>query len=114
MENVPQEANNNNLIERVSVDKKIDAKMDNETSLLDQNNQKQQRRDQEIKEKKVLPKDVQERQMDGGIRAWLIVLSSFLCNGLIFGVINSFSLVYGELQKILEAHGVPEPSSKAG
>lgn len=55
-----------------------------------------------------------KRQMDGGMRAWLIVLSSFMCNGLIFGVINSYSLVYVELQKILEANGVQEASGKAG
>lgn len=54
------------------------------------------------------------RQMDGGLRAWLIVLSSFMCNGLIFGVINSYSLVYVELEKILESHGVQEASWKAG
>lgn len=56
----------------------------------------------------------QQRQMDGGLRAWLIVLSSFLCNGLIFGVINSFSLVYSELLKILEREGVEEANGKAG
>lgn len=54
------------------------------------------------------------RRMDGGLRAWLIVLSSFMCNGLIFGVINSYSLVYVELQKILEANGVQEAGGKAG
>lgn len=56
----------------------------------------------------------QQRQMDGGLRAWLIVLSSFMCNGLIFGVINSYSQVYVELQKILEANGVQEAGGKAG
>lgn len=55
-----------------------------------------------------------ERRMDGGYRAWLIVLSSFLCNGLIFGVINSYSLIYLRLQKTLEDNGDPDSSSKAG
>lgn len=56
----------------------------------------------------------QRRQMDGGFRAWLIVLSSFMCNGLIFGVINSYSLVYGKLEKILEENGVEGAGEKAG
>ena len=55
-----------------------------------------------------------KRQMDGGLRAWLIVFSSFLCNGLIFGVINSYSLVYVELQRILEDRGVVGASKGAG
>lgn len=54
------------------------------------------------------------KRMDGGTRAWLICLSSFLCNGIIFGVINSYSLVFVRLQKALEDAGDPESSSKAG
>lgn len=110
MENVPRE-NNNNTIDRVAVvdDKEIDLKMENETSLLDATRRRSLKEIGQEKKGKC-----PDRKMDGGIRGWLIVLSSFLCNGLIFGVINSFSLVYGELQRILESHGVADPSSKAG
>lgn len=51
---------------------------------------------------------------DGGIRAWSIMIASFLCNGVIFGLINSYSVIYVELQKRLNASGASDSSSKAG
>ena len=33
------------------------------------------------------------------LQAWLVVVSSFLCNGIIFGIINSFGTVFVELEK---------------
>lgn len=50
---------------------------------------------------------------DGGFRAYLIVLGSFLTNGLLFGVINSYSVIYTVLQKRLEIENVPNSESKA-
>lgn len=50
---------------------------------------------------------------DGGSRAWLVMIASFLCNGILFGVINTYSVIYVDLQKKLEADGVAEASSKA-
>jgi hypothetical protein len=50
---------------------------------------------------------------DGGTRAWLVMVASFLCNGILFGVINTYSVIYVDLQKKLEANGVAEASSKA-
>ncbi|KAJ9587793.1 hypothetical protein L9F63_018776, partial [Diploptera punctata] len=50
---------------------------------------------------------------DGGARAWFIMIASFLCNGILFGVINTYSVIYVDLQKKLEAAGVAEASSKA-
>jgi len=50
---------------------------------------------------------------DGGTRAWLVMVASFLCNGILFGVINTYSVIYVDLQKKLEANGVAESSSKA-
>nr|CAD7599667.1 unnamed protein product [Timema genevievae] len=50
---------------------------------------------------------------DGGARAWLVMLASFMCNGLLFGVINTYSVVYVNLHKKLEEEGVAEASSKA-
>lgn len=51
---------------------------------------------------------------DGGIRAWMIMLGSFLINGILFSVINTYSLIYVELLKRLEESGETEASSKAG
>ena len=51
---------------------------------------------------------------DGGLRAWMIMLGSFMINGILFSVINTYSLIYIELQKKLEEAGETEASSKAG
>lgn len=51
---------------------------------------------------------------DGGTRAWLVMIASFFCNGVLFGVINTYSVIYVELQKKLEEQGVLDASSKAG
>ncbi|XP_021937048.1 monocarboxylate transporter 10 isoform X2 [Zootermopsis nevadensis] len=50
---------------------------------------------------------------DGGTRAWLVMIASFLCNGILFGVINTYSVIYVDLQKKLEDKGITEASSKA-
>ncbi len=42
------------------------------------------------------------RPPDGGLRAWLVVLCSFLTNGVIFGTINSFGTLFVELKAELE------------
>lgn len=51
---------------------------------------------------------------DGGARAWLVMAGAFLCNGVLFGVINTYSVVYLSLQKQLQELGDSEASSKAG
>lgn len=51
---------------------------------------------------------------DGGFRAWMIMLGSFMINGILFSVINTYSLIYVELQKRLEETGETEASTKAG
>uniref|UniRef100_A0A182SRY1 Major facilitator superfamily (MFS) profile domain-containing protein n=1 Tax=Anopheles maculatus TaxID=74869 RepID=A0A182SRY1_9DIPT len=50
---------------------------------------------------------------DGGTRAWLVMVGAFLCNGVLFGVINTYSVVYLSLQKQLQDVGDGEASSKA-
>ncbi|XP_045498896.1 monocarboxylate transporter 10 [Colias croceus] len=50
---------------------------------------------------------------DGGFRAYSIVIGSFLTNGLLFGVINSYSVIYTVLQKRLRDENVPNADSKA-
>lgn len=50
---------------------------------------------------------------DGGLRAWMIMIGSFVINGVLFSVINTYSLIYLELQRRLTEAGVTEVSSKA-
>ena len=47
------------------------------------------------------------------VRRWFVVVASFLCNGLIFGLINSVGVVYEELQRSLESQNVTDASTKA-
>lgn len=51
---------------------------------------------------------------DGGVRAWTILVSAFLCNGVIFGIINTYGVIYLKLQEQMKENGDAEASSKAG
>lgn len=51
---------------------------------------------------------------DGGARAWLVMVSAFLCNGIIFGFINTYGVIHSLLTDRLTKLGDPEASSKAG
>ncbi|KAJ3665831.1 hypothetical protein Zmor_001300 [Zophobas morio] len=51
---------------------------------------------------------------DGGTRAWLVMVGSFFCNGILFGVINSYSVLYAEFHDILKNKGSTNPSGEAG
>lgn len=51
---------------------------------------------------------------DGGLRAWLVVFSSFLCNGILFGIINTYGIIYVTLQERMTQSGDTDASSKAG
>lgn len=51
---------------------------------------------------------------DGGSRAWLVMIGSFFCNGIIFGVINSYGVIFKELYEDLKMKNVSDASSKAG
>lgn len=50
---------------------------------------------------------------DGGTRAIMVMLSGFLCNSILFGIINTWGTIYISLQEQLESHGDLEASSKA-
>lgn len=50
---------------------------------------------------------------DGGIRAYFVVMGSFFTNGLLFGVINSYSVIYTVLETKLKAQGIPNSASSA-
>lgn len=51
---------------------------------------------------------------DGGTRAWLVLVGSFFCNGILFGVINSYGVLYTEFHDIFEKKGSLNPSGEAG
>lgn len=50
---------------------------------------------------------------DGGGRAWLVMVASFACNGIIFGTINSSGLIYEKLVERLQADGDVNAAFKA-
>lgn len=51
---------------------------------------------------------------DGGLRAWLVVLSAFLLNSILFGIINTYGIIYLTLQERMTISGDTDSSSKAG
>ena len=42
---------------------------------------------------------------DGGFWAWLVLVGCFLVNGIIFGIINTFGILFVQLKKDMEAAG---------
>ncbi|KAM3958938.1 monocarboxylate transporter 10-like protein kar [Aphomia sociella] len=50
---------------------------------------------------------------DGGFRAYAVMVGSFLTNGLLFGVMNCYSVIYTELVKLLQAEEVVNAESRA-
>lgn len=50
---------------------------------------------------------------DGGTRAWCVMISAFLCNSIIFGIINTYGTIYVDLHKYLKENGDLEAGSKA-
>lgn len=50
---------------------------------------------------------------DGGLRAYLVMISAFMCNGILFGIINTYSVIYISLQDSLEKSGDAAASGKA-
>ena len=50
---------------------------------------------------------------DGGVRAWSIMIGSFIINGVLFSVINSYSVVYGKLNENMTHEGINDTASKA-
>lgn len=57
---------------------------------------------------------VNEPPPDGGARAWCVMVSAFLCNSILFGIINTCGTIYLRLQEELTQSGDTEASSKAG
>ncbi|KAK3891675.1 hypothetical protein Pcinc_004426 [Petrolisthes cinctipes] len=50
---------------------------------------------------------------DGGCRAYIVMMASFLCNGIIFGIINTSGLIYEKISIKLEEDGDENASFKA-
>lgn len=50
---------------------------------------------------------------DGGSRAWSVMVASFFVNGIFFGVINSYSIIFSELKMRLEKSGDMDAAFKA-
>ena len=55
----------------------------------------------------------EHRATDGGLRAWVIVVASFLTNGIIFGIHNCYGLIYLQLKNQLEDLGIDDAPTKA-
>lgn len=50
---------------------------------------------------------------DGGLRAYAVMICAFMCNGILFGIINTYSVIYLSLQRSLKESGDEQASSKA-
>ena len=50
---------------------------------------------------------------DGGIRGYSVMICAFMCNGILFGIINTYSVIYLSLQRQLKESGDELASSKA-
>lgn len=60
------------------------------------------------------PDDEGQSPPDGGLRAYLVLLAAFLTNGLVFGQINSYGVIYTVIKTQLEADEVSNAGSRAG
>lgn len=49
---------------------------------------------------------------DGGMRAWAVMMASFLCNGIIFGIINTSGITYEKISTKLKDSGDPNAAFK--
>jgi len=50
---------------------------------------------------------------DGGLMAWVIVLTCFLCNGLAMGINNAYGVIYVRLEKEMRESGDANAAAKA-
>ena len=47
-------------------------------------------------------------------QAWLVMFCSFLVNGIVFSIINTFGILFVELKKNLEESGTEDAAFKCG
>ena len=50
---------------------------------------------------------------DGGCKAWLVMVCSFTVNGVTFGILNTFGIIFVKLKENLEAAGAEEAALKS-
>lgn len=50
---------------------------------------------------------------DGGFRAYAVMVGSFLTNGLVFGVINSYSVIFPVVEGYVQSQNITNASSRA-
>jgi len=54
----------------------------------------------------------EDQPPDGGFWAWLVMTSCFLANGIVFGIINTFGILFVKLKKDMEDAGVEDAATK--
>lgn len=64
-------------------------------------------------EKDPATKDGPPAPPDGGFRAYLVAFSSFLCNGIIFGFVNTYSIIYVKIYDQMVLDGLSNAASRA-
>ncbi|CAD6227840.1 GSCOCG00006298001-RA-CDS [Cotesia congregata] len=65
------------------------------------------------REDKLLAMANNQNPPDGGVRAWMILLGSFIINGVLFSIINSYSLMQVQLTEKLKDLGETNAEAKA-
>lgn len=65
------------------------------------------------REDKLLATANNQNPPDGGVRAWMILLGSFIINGVLFSIINSYSLMQVQLTEKLKDLGETSADAKA-
>ena len=56
--------------------------------------------------------DVMDPRPDGGLKAWMVMVCSATVNGVIFGILNTFGIIFVQLKENLEAAGVEDAALK--
>ena len=58
--------------------------------------------------------ETRNEPQDGGCWAYLVLITCFLVNGIIFGIINTFGILFVQLREDMEKAGVEDAASKCG
>merc|ERR1712123_477503 len=57
-------------------------------------------------------KRLKKQPPDGGFWAWLVMMSCFLANGIVFGIINTFGILFVKLKEDMEEAGIEDAATK--
>ena len=58
--------------------------------------------DPQVVDGSLQPCEEEFEPVDGGVRAWLVCVTSFWCNGTLFGILNIFGLLFVALKEEFE------------